>query len=137
MAEKKHGEKSEKGEKQEKETEKEEKYTKDPISAIFIGFVVIAVGIVLYFANEELYGVSWENAWNYVLMGVGCAFLLSALLHTVIPQYRKPIMGEVVFGAILLVVGGASQYEPSWWPLILIAGGVLAILYGITKMRRT
>ena len=91
MAERKHrkkGEKDEKHEKEEKGGEKEEKYTRDPISAIFVGVLIIFLGIVFYFASNEMYGISWENVWNYILMCVGSAFLISALLHSIVPQYR-------------------------------------------------
>ncbi len=139
MVERKHhkkGEKSEKHEKEEKGGEKEEKFTRDPISAIFVGVLVIFLGIVFYFASNEMYGISWENVWNYILMCVGGAFLLSALLHSIVPQYRRPIMGEALVGLILLTVGIVSIYEIEWWPLVLIIVGALVIIYGLGKMRR-
>ncbi|MCK4637311.1 MAG: hypothetical protein KAT49_05470, partial [Methanomicrobia archaeon] len=132
----KKGEKSEKHEKEEKGGEKEEKFTRDPISAIFVGVLVIFLGIVFYFASNEMYGISWENVWNYILMCVGGAFLLSALLHSIVPQYRRPIMGEALVGLILLTVGIVSIYEIEWWPLVLIIVGALVIIYGLGKMRR-
>jgi len=46
MAKKKYDEKEEKG------SEKEEKYARDPISAIFVGVLVILLGIVFYFASK-------------------------------------------------------------------------------------
>ena len=139
MVERKHhkkGEKSEKHEKEEKGGEKEEKFTRDPISAIFVGVLVIFLGIVFYFASNEMYGISWENVWNYILMCMGGAFLLSALLHSIVPQYRRPIMGEALVGLILLTVGIVSIYEIEWWPLVLIIVGALVIIYGLGKMRR-
>jgi len=139
MVERKHhkkGEKSEKHEKEEKGGEKEEKFTRNPISAIFVGVLVIFLGIVFYFASKEMYGISWENVWNYILMCVGGAFLLSALLHSIVPQYRRPIMGEALVGLILLTVGIVTIYEIEWWPLVLIIVGALVIMYGLGKMRR-
>ena len=130
------GEKGEKGEKQEKGGEKEEKYTKDPITAIFVGVVVIIAGILLYFASNELYNITWENVWNYILIGVGGAFLFSALLHSIIPQYRRPIFGEVILGVVLLMAGVVSEYEVEWWPLIGVFAGALIIIYGLGKMRK-
>jgi|GEM_PF-1526455 len=139
MAERKHhkkGEKDEKHEKEEKGGEKEEKYTRDPISAIFVGVLIIFLGIVFYFASNEMYGISWENIWNYILMCVGSAFLISALLHSIVPQYRRPIMGEALVGLILLMVGIVTIYELEWWPLVLIIAGALVIVYGLGKMRK-
>jgi len=133
MTKKKH---DEKGEKEEKGSEKEEKYTRDPISAIFIGVLVILLGIVFYFASNEMCGISWENVWNYILMCVGGAFLISALLHSIVPQYRRPIMGEAFIGVILVIVGIVTIYELEWWPLVLIIAGALVIIYGLGKMRR-
>ncbi len=136
MTKRRHDEKDEKHEKEEKGGEKEEKFTRDPISAIFVGVLVIFLGIVFYFASNEMYGISWENVWNYILMCVGGAFLLSALLHSIVPQYRRPIMGEAFIGVILVIVGTVSIYEIEWWPLVLIIVGALVIIYGLGKMRR-
>jgi cytochrome bd-type quinol oxidase subunit 2 len=136
MTKRRHDEKDEKHEKEEKGGEKEEKYTRDPISAIFVGVLVIFLGIVFYFASNEMYGISWENVWNYILMCVGGAFLLSALLHSIVPQYRRPIMGEAFIGVILVIVGTVTIYEIEWWPLVLIIAGALVIIYGLGKMRR-
>jgi len=55
MAERKHhkkGEKDEKHEKEEKGGEKEEKYTRDPISAIFVGVLIIFSGNCVLFRQQ-------------------------------------------------------------------------------------
>jgi hypothetical protein len=60
--------------------------------------------------------------------------LLGVLVRLLVPAYRRPVMGSLIFGAILLGIGLG---ELVGWvligPLILIAIGVGAFLRGFVS----
>lgn len=123
-------EKEEKGrhEKQEKEEkETEEKWRRDPLSGIFFGLAVIAVGIILLLATQG--NIDWSDFWAYILVVIGGIFIIDALLRLVMPAYRKPISGKLIAGLILIAIGASNIYNiGTWWPLIIIAVGVVIVL---------
>jgi hypothetical protein len=78
-----------------KGNEKEEKvyYTKDLFSPGRAATLILIVEIiVIYFTVKEI--LLWEDLVYNILVGLGCVFLLSALPHSIIPKYRRPILGK-------------------------------------------
>jgi len=56
----------------------------------------------------------WEDLVYNILIGVGVVFLLIALLNSIVPQYRRPILVKVIAGLILLTVSIVGGYKPEW-----------------------
>ncbi len=105
-----------------------------PYHGLFWGLLLILLG-VLFFASQQgwIFGDEW---WQYFLIGLGSIFIIDALVRYVSPAYRHGIFGKFVAGTVLIVVGVAFVLGFSqWWPLALIAAGVV-ILAGLLLGRR-
>ncbi len=134
-------EKDEKEEKEEKGRHEkggggmEEKWRRDPLSGIFFGLLVIGFGVILLLAARDY--IDWSDWWAYMFIVVGCVFLIEALLRSVMPAYRRPIFGRLLAGLILVAIGASNIYGiGTWWPLIIIAAGVVIILSVFFRHRR-
>ena len=143
----------------EKEMEKseekrwDEKWRRDPLSAIIWALIFIWAGVVLLLSNlgyldqfvKEVAvtaGITQIDkaisAWPIILIGAGGLFLLEAALRLIIPEYRRPIAGTVIFAFILIAIGLNSIIGFNWviiWPLILIGVGLSILLRGLGRRR--
>ena len=116
-----------------------EKWRRDPIEALGWALFLIWIGIVLL---AEYYGYldrfEQLETWSVIMIGAGVLVLLGVLVRLVMPAYRKPVLGSIIFGVILLAVG-LTEIMAFSWPVvgafILIAGGVGIILGGLTRGR--
>ncbi len=140
MSEIPRNEKQEKQEKQEEKDEKErggwdEKWRNDPLGAITWAAILIWAGLVLLAENLGLL-VPLEalSAWNVIFAGAGLIVLLQALVRVLVPAYRRPVVGTVIFGLILIAIGLGDIFN--WgivWALIVIALGVSLLLRGVIR----
>lgn len=113
-------------EERKKPEEIHEKWRGDPLGGVFFGlFLIVVAGVYLF--RDSLPTGPW---WAWAIAGVGCILLLEAAVRTAKPEYKRPSFGRVVFGVILIVVGGGIAYGfEDLWPLIIIAVGVLLLIY--------
>ena len=131
MSERPHSEKEEKEEKGRGEGW-DEKWRRDPVDAVVWAFIFIWAGLVFLAENMGLL-VRFEplEAWSIGFIGAGLIVLLGVVLRLLVPAYRRPVTGSLVFGVILLGIGLG---EVVGWvvigPLILIAIGVGVLLRG-------
>jgi hypothetical protein len=123
-------EEKEREKEQEKEAEKAqdyaEKYRRDPISSIFWAGVLILAGLVFFAENfGYLPRIGGAEPWNWIAFGAGVLLLLEVLVRAASPDYARPVMGRVIFAAVLMMVGlsGLVRAEITW-PLILVLVGV-------------
>jgi hypothetical protein len=133
-----YGKEEEKAEKERGKHEKEdmtweEKWRQDPVSGAVWAIILVWAGLVLLADNLDLF-VRWEqfDAWGLILLGAGLIVLLGAALRLLVPAYRRPVGGSLIWGAILLGLGLGNLVGASIaWPLILIAIGVGLLLRGL------
>ena len=130
------------GKEEEKEEEKQgqswdEKWRRDPVDAATWAIIFIWAGLVLlagnagFLANLLPPGV---EAWSVGFLGAGVIVLLGVLVRVLVPAYRRPLMGGLIFGVILIGVGlGEIVGWVAIGPLILIAIGVSVLLRGILR----
>lgn len=121
-------EKEGKDEKEDEKHGKEEKGKtgKDPLGGFLGGFILILLGVV-YIARGYLPDPDTWFAW--FIAGIGVLFFIKAGLHSVKPEWKKPVTGELIAGVMLLFVGGASVLGfEEWWPLVIVAAGVILII---------
>jgi len=110
----------------------EEKWSRDPLSGVFVGLILVVIGATFFLLSQGL--IPSETWWAFFLLGLGLVFLLDALIRLAFPAYRRPIMGRVLTGLILMAIGlgGIFRFE-NWWPLVLVVIGLLCVVYGIIR----
>lgn len=105
----------------------------DPWRGLFWGLLLILLG-VLFLADLQ----GWldnDTWWQYLLIGMGIIFLIDGVVHYFTSEPREPSFGRFIPGVILLFVGIAFVYGlDRWWPIALIAGG-LVILLSLFRIR--
>ncbi|MBM4431504.1 MAG: hypothetical protein FJ026_14340 [Chloroflexi bacterium] len=128
-------------EEQEKQHEKEEKgrgWGRDPLGGLIWALILISAGLI-FLAQSPLGLVDWERlggAWNAIFIAVGLILLFEVLVRLLVPAYRRPVGGTLVFACIMLAlgVGGLVGWQVTG-PLILIAIGVGTLLAGLLRGR--
>ncbi|OIO88460.1 MAG: hypothetical protein AUK03_16190 [Anaerolineae bacterium CG2_30_64_16] len=142
MADKNYTEKDEKLEKQEEKEEKEEKswdekWRRDPLSAVVWALILIWAGLVLLADTTGLLArFELIDTWGVIFLGAGVLLLLEAAARFLLPEYRRPIMGTVIFGLILIAIGLGDLV--SWgiiWAIALIAIGAILLVGGVFRRR--
>jgi len=107
-----------------------EKWRKDPLGGVFFGLILI-VGAGVYLFKSYLPTGEW---WNWALAGIGCVFILEALVRSFIPQYKRPSFGRAVWGVIFIGIGMGFAYGfENFWPYLIVGVGVIMLLYYIRK----
>jgi hypothetical protein len=136
MSERPRNEKEEKEEKERGESW-DEKWRRDPVDAVVWAFILIWAGLVFLAENMGLL-VRFEGleAWSIGFIGAGLIVLLGVVVRLLVPAYRRPLTGSLIFGVILLGIGlGEVVGWVAIWPLILIAIGVGVLLRGFLRGR--
>jgi hypothetical protein len=123
MSERPRDEKEEKDEKGREESW-DEKWRRDPLTAAGWALVLIWAGLVLIAANLEFFGI-WD-AWPVIFIGAGVIVLLGVLIRLLVPAYRRPVTGSIIFGFILVGVGVGQLWE---WEVV---GALVLIAIGIS-----
>jgi hypothetical protein len=78
-----------------------------------------------------------DEIWPYFLFGIGCILIAQAVLRST-GAFRGPRMGSLIGGLILCVIGlGGMVGIEDWWPLLLIAFGILVVILGISAVKRS
>jgi len=127
----------EKDEKDEKESEKEEKGRQDPLGTVIWALILIAAGGIWLMQSMGFF--AWETfggAWNLILIAAGLLMLLEVAVRLVMPAYRRPVSGTLVFAFILLAIGIGNWFGTAVvWPLALIGLGLAIIISGLLRGR--
>ena len=109
---------------------------RDPLGAMTGGLVLILLGVAFLLAQNEMFGVTWANFWGVFLIGLGGILLLQAFLRSVVPGYRRGVVGLVVGACVLIAIGMipfAGTEWGKWWPLGLIVLGILLLIGQFTR----
>lgn len=128
----------------------DEKWQRDPLNTIAWAAILIWAGIVLLADNlgyldplrdlgrgtAGLGFLAHFEAWSLIFFGAGVIILLEILVRLLIPAYRKPVGGTLIFGLVLIGIGLGDVF--GWtiiWPLILIGLGLSILLRGVMRNR--
>jgi hypothetical protein len=117
-----------------------EKWRRDPLSGIVWAGILIWAGVALLLSNMGLLslriGDNRVEPWSIVLMGAAVILLLEIVVRLIVPAYRRPIGGTLVFAAILFGIGLGDILGWSLvGPLVLIALGLSVLLRGFSGRR--
>lgn len=130
MSEQPRNEKDEKEEKGRGESW-DEKWRSDPLNAAWWALVLIWAGLVLIAENMGILvnlGIRGE-AWAIGFLGAGILALLLVVIRLLVPAYRRPVTGSIIFGFILVGIGlGELTRWDIVGALVLIAIGVSIFL---------
>jgi hypothetical protein len=125
MSEKPRNEKDEKNEKDNGDSW-DEKWRNDPVNAAVLALILIWAGMVWLASNLiEFPSIRGLETWSTIMIGAGLIVLLGVLVRLVMPAYRRPVLGYIILGVVLVAVGLGNII--SWTligPLVLIAIGV-------------
>jgi hypothetical protein len=132
-------EKEEKLEKQEEKEEKswDEKWRRDPLSAAIWAGILVWAGLVFLADNLGLLArIERLDAWGLIFIGAGLLVLLEVVVRSLIPDYRRPVTGTLIFGIILLGIGlGDVIGWGAIWPVVLIIIGLSILVRGFLGRR--
>lgn len=136
--ERRYNEKEEKEE--EKRGEKEEMgggWGRDPVSGVLWALFLIAVGVILLAESQGF--ITWEQfggVWNLIFLAAGLMLLVEAVVRLLIPAYRRPVLGTLIGGIVLIAIGlgGITGFNLTF-PLILIGIGLAILLGGLLRGR--
>jgi hypothetical protein len=67
-------------------------------------------------------------------MGAGVIVLLGVLFRLLVPEYKRPVTGNIILGLILIGIGLGDLFN--WavvWALILILIGISIIFRGFQR----
>jgi hypothetical protein len=142
-------------EKDEKEDEKQheksrdeknwdEKWRRDPINGGCWAAILIWIGLVLL-GHTTGWGpdtFTWwmpGEWWAIAMAGAGAILIFCGIIRLLIPQYRRPVIGNFILGTIFFGVGMQQLTGWNWGvagAILLIVIGLLIILGGIFRHRR-
>jgi hypothetical protein len=139
MSERPRNEKDEKEEKGGEGQSWDEKWRRDPVEAIVWALILIWVGLVWLaessgWLRDTLGGDI--QAWSVGFLGAGLIVLAGVVLRLVVPAYRRPVIGSLIFGIVLLGVGLGDLTD--WYvigAIVLIAIGVSILFGGLFRKR--
>ncbi len=112
--------------------------SRDPLGGVIWALILISAGVI-FLADTTLRIVDWEQiggAWNAIFVAVGLLLLFEVVVRLLIPAYRRPVAGTLVFAFIMLAVGlsGIVGWEVSW-AVFIIAAGVAMLISGLLRGR--
>ena len=104
----------------------------DSVGRIFFGIIIIWLGIsFLLMKYDYFYHGEW---WSYFLLGLGIIFFAEAFVRMTHTNYKRSYTGKIIAGAILVAIGAGGIYDMgNWWPLILIAVGIIIIILSVQQ----
>jgi len=133
MSERPRDEKEEKDEKDQGGWD--EKWRRDPVDAAMWAILLIWAGIVLLASNMGVFGgIEEVETWSIGFLGAGVIVLLTIAFRLLMPAYRRPLGGSLIFAAILFGIGLGNIV--GWiiiGPLVLIAIGLGILLTGLLR----
>ena len=113
------------------DNERRERRMRRRSSGVFPGLILILLGVLLFLASQGI--LSWGSWWQYFLIGLGLIFLIDGVLRY---QETSPgyFTGRIITSVVLIGIGLMFIFGfSSWWPLILIAAGVVVLLTALLR----
>jgi hypothetical protein len=130
-----------------------------PLFIVAVGFILLVVGLVtaspglaipacivggigglFYWQATTGNWESWAFAWALIPSFVGVGVLLSSILEGRTAKGVREGGWLILIGIVLFVIFGSVFGEMAWlgpyWPLLLVAFGLLLVVQGLLRVRR-
>jgi vacuolar-type H+-ATPase subunit I/STV1 len=140
MSEESYNEKDEKEEEKKYEKSWEEKRRRDPLATLGWALVLIWAGVVLLIENFNLLDniaigfLADLETWSLIFVGAGLIVLALVVVRLLVPEYRGPVTGNIIFAFILVGIGlGETVGWGIMGALILIALGISYLVRGFFR----
>ena len=113
----------------------EEKWQRDALSAIIWAAALVCAGLVLLADNLDLLPAFLEGrGWSLAFLAAGGLFLLEDAMRYLLPEYRRPVGGTLIFAAVLIGIGlSGLGLGVVIWPLIVIAIGISILVNALRR----
>ena len=107
----------------------------DPFAGVTGGLILILLGVLFLLATLNY--LSWSIWWAYFLFGLGCILILDALIRILFSDSKQGLSGKFIGGTVLIIIGAANIFGMiTWWPIILIAVGVIVLVSSLAKTKK-
>jgi len=124
----------------EKQHEKEEKGRgwSDPLGGVIWALILIAAGLI-FLAESTLGLADWGQfggTWNATFLAVGVILLFEVAVRLLVPAFRRPVAGTLVFAFIMLAMGlsGIIGWNVTFG-VVVIAIGIAILISGLLRGR--
>jgi len=103
--------------------------------------VVAGIGGILYYQNLTGNWVSWAYAWTLIPGFTGVGMVISGILgsrvsHSIsrgLNQIIASVILFLIFGSIFGPMFGGFSFLGPYWPLLLVAAGLLIIVRALVR----
>ena len=128
-------EKAEKSEKSEKGEKNEKGRGGNIMGPLVGGLILVWLGVTLYAQQSGL--IASDNWWAYFIVGIGVILMIQGLVGYA--SGRRPLIGSLIGGGILLIVGLSfiANVSANLWPLIFVVIGVALLVSSLSMRKRT
>lgn len=103
--------------------------------------IVAGIGGLLYYQNLSGNWLSWAYAWTLIPGFAGCGMIISALIggkgRQEISNGLRAILSSLVMFVIFGSFFGAFAFLGAYWPLLIIAAGVLLLAQALIRTRKS
>jgi hypothetical protein len=111
----------------EKDEKDEKRGREDEKAAIMGGLVVVWLGLSLLLQNAGLLG--WADFGGVFLLGLGLIIVLRGLWAYSQSGVFEQGFGYIVGGGFVTLIGAGVSFElDEWWPILLIALGLVVVV---------
>jgi uncharacterized membrane protein HdeD (DUF308 family) len=104
------------------------------VSGLIPGLILIVLSVLFMLSNYQLLKADW---WQYFLVILLVVFLIEYWVEYISPLRGKSRIKMAVIGLVLIAVGILFLFNPNaWWPLVLLAAGIILLIRFMIIRRR-
>lgn len=108
------------------------------IGGLFGGFIMIWLGVSFYLVMSGFW--TWGQWGAWFCLGLAALFLLQGIAWLAIPGMHKSFVGMLIPAVFLTaigivpIIGNGWDAWGKWWPLIIVAVGLVIIISTISTV---
>jgi len=103
------------------------------LSGLLPSLILILLGVLFLLSTFGLLKNEW---WQYFLVCLGLILLVYTWIEYTRSEKKHVVFNRIIWGVILIGLGVVFLLNPAeWWPLILIAIGLILLVRFIFQRR--